>query len=120
VDHVVVVVAPRGMRSWPTVVGTRGSLAYFLESIKKVSQSETTAVPGPGPAGAAPACCGPVRLPEGWCPRGWRAADGTPYDNTYSWYMRLAGEGGDRRIVEVIAFFDTLEFTDFWKRVEPA
>jgi ketosteroid isomerase-like protein len=48
------------------------------------------------------------------------ARDGTPYDNTYSWYMRLAGAQGDRRIVEVIAFFDTIEFTDFWKRVEPA
>ena len=48
------------------------------------------------------------------------ARDGTPYDNTYSWYMRLAGEGADRRIVEVIAFFDTIEFTDFWKRVDPA
>ncbi|WP_433506202.1 nuclear transport factor 2 family protein [Pseudonocardia halophobica] len=48
------------------------------------------------------------------------ARDGTPYDNTYSWYMRLAGEGGNRRIVEAIAFFDTIEFTDFWKRVDPA
>jgi ketosteroid isomerase-like protein len=48
------------------------------------------------------------------------ARDGKPYDNTYTWYMRLDGSGEDVRIVEVIAFFDTIEFTDFWQRVEPA
>lgn len=47
------------------------------------------------------------------------ARDGKPYDNTYSWYMRLAGEGEGTRIVEVVAFFDTIEFTDFWNRVSP-
>lgn len=44
------------------------------------------------------------------------ARDGTPYENTYTWYMRMAGDA----IVEVIAFFDTIEFTDFWNRVSPA
>ncbi|MHA6618667.1 nuclear transport factor 2 family protein [Pseudonocardia sp. DLS-67] len=44
------------------------------------------------------------------------ARDGMPYENTYTWYMRLAGAA----IVEVIAFFDTIEFTDFWNRVSPA
>lgn len=44
------------------------------------------------------------------------ARDGQPYMNTYTWYMRLAGE----KVVEVIAFFDTIEFTDLWNRVEPA
>jgi uncharacterized protein len=44
------------------------------------------------------------------------ARDGTPYENTYTWYMRMAGGA----IVEVIAFFDTIEFTDFWNRVAPA
>jgi ketosteroid isomerase-like protein len=48
------------------------------------------------------------------------ARDGKPYDNTYSWYLRLAGDGDDARIVEVVAFFDTIEFTDFWNRVSPA
>ncbi|MCO1654545.1 nuclear transport factor 2 family protein [Pseudonocardia humida] len=43
------------------------------------------------------------------------AVDGQPYRNTYTWYMRLAGE----RIVEVIAFFDSIEFTDLWTRVAP-
>jgi uncharacterized protein len=44
------------------------------------------------------------------------ARDGKPYENTYTWYMRMAGG----TIVEVIAFFDTVEFTDFWTRVSPA
>jgi uncharacterized protein len=44
------------------------------------------------------------------------ARDGKPYENTYTWYMRMAGDA----IVEVIAFFDTVEFTDFWTRVSPA
>jgi uncharacterized protein len=43
------------------------------------------------------------------------AADGRPYRNTYTWYMRLQ----DGAVVEVIAFFDTIEFTDFWTRVSP-
>ena len=44
------------------------------------------------------------------------ARDGMPYRNTYTWYMRLAGD----RVVEVIAFFDTIHFTDLWNRVTPA
>ena len=43
------------------------------------------------------------------------ARDGKPYNNTYSWYLRLR----DGRIVEAIAFFDTIEFTDFWQRITP-
>jgi uncharacterized protein len=43
------------------------------------------------------------------------ARDGRPYRNTYTWYMRM--EGG--AIVEVTAFFDTIEFTDFWTRIKP-
>ncbi|GAA4922779.1 hypothetical protein EV188_104642 [Actinomycetospora succinea] len=43
------------------------------------------------------------------------ARDGRPYRNTYTWYLRLvAGE-----IVEAVAFFDTLEFTDLWTRLAP-
>ncbi|MCW0214830.1 MAG: nuclear transport factor 2 family protein [Pseudonocardia sp.] len=44
------------------------------------------------------------------------ARDGRPYRNTYTWYLRLV-EGA---IVEGIAFFDTIEFTDLWERVSPA
>jgi ketosteroid isomerase-like protein len=47
------------------------------------------------------------------------ARDGKPYDNTYSWYLRLDGDGDAVRIVEAVAFFDTIEFTDFWNRVLP-
>ena len=43
------------------------------------------------------------------------ARDGKPYRNTYTWYMRVR----DEKIVEVIAFFDTIEFTDLWTRVKP-
>jgi hypothetical protein len=43
------------------------------------------------------------------------ARDGKAYDNTYSWFLRLQ----DGRIVEAIAFFDTIEFTDFWHRITP-
>lgn len=45
---------------------------------------------------------------------------GEPYENTYSWYMRFAGNGATRRIVEVVAFFDTIEFTEFWSKASPA
>lgn len=41
------------------------------------------------------------------------ARDGKPYRNTYTWYMKMNGGV----IVEVVAFFDTLEFTDFWNRL---
>ncbi|MGO9707462.1 MAG: nuclear transport factor 2 family protein [Polyangiaceae bacterium] len=42
--------------------------------------------------------------------------DGKPYRNTYSWFMRMA----QGRVVEVTAFFDSVEFNDFWARVAPA
>jgi ketosteroid isomerase-like protein len=43
------------------------------------------------------------------------ARDGKPYNNTYTWYLTM--DGG--RVVKAIAFFDTIEFTDFWNRVSP-
>jgi ketosteroid isomerase-like protein len=48
------------------------------------------------------------------------ARDGQPYRNTYTWYMRFAPDAEPTPVVEVIAFFDTIEFTDFWRRVDPA
>jgi uncharacterized protein len=42
------------------------------------------------------------------------ARDGKPYKNTYSWYLRMR----DGAIVEATAFFDTIEFTDFWTRIK--
>lgn len=41
------------------------------------------------------------------------AKDGIPYNNTYSWYMKVK----DERIIEVIAFFDSIELADLWKRL---
>ena len=43
------------------------------------------------------------------------AKDGQPYRNTYTWYLDLDGD----RITNAIAFFDSIEFTDFWNRVTP-
>jgi ketosteroid isomerase-like protein len=43
------------------------------------------------------------------------AIDGVRYENTYAWFMRLE-EG---RVVEVSAFFDSLEFNDLWQRIRP-
>ena len=43
------------------------------------------------------------------------ARDGKPYRNTYSWYMRMR----NGKVDEVVAFFDTIEFTDFWTRIKP-
>jgi uncharacterized protein len=41
------------------------------------------------------------------------ARDGKPYRNTYTWYLQMR----DGKIVNAIAFFDTIEFTDFWNRI---
>ena len=43
------------------------------------------------------------------------ARDGKPYRNTYSWYMQMQ----DGKIVNATAFFDTIEFNDFWNRIKP-
>ena len=44
------------------------------------------------------------------------ARDGVPYRNTYTWYFQMK----DGRVVRAIAFFDTRDFDEFWKRVSPA
>ena len=50
----------------------------------------------------------------------WRgegvARDGQPYRNTYTWYLQFQGD----KVVKAIAFFDMVEFNDFWARVSPA
>jgi ketosteroid isomerase-like protein len=43
------------------------------------------------------------------------ARDGVPYRNTYAWFLTLA----DGKIVKASAFFDAIEFDDFWTRVSP-
>jgi uncharacterized protein len=44
------------------------------------------------------------------------ARDGVPYLNTYTWYFQMK----DGKVVKAIAFFDTRDFDEFWKRVSPA
>jgi uncharacterized protein len=44
------------------------------------------------------------------------ARDGVPYRNTYTWYFQMK----DGKVVKAIAFFDTRDFDEFWKRVAPA
>lgn len=44
------------------------------------------------------------------------ARDDVPYRNTYTWYLTFDGD----RIVKGTAFFDSIEFNDFWQRVKPA
>jgi ketosteroid isomerase-like protein len=41
------------------------------------------------------------------------ARDGLPYRNTYTWYLGME----DSRITNVVAFFDTRLFDEFWDRV---
>ncbi|MBD2034316.1 nuclear transport factor 2 family protein [Leptolyngbya sp. FACHB-321] len=43
------------------------------------------------------------------------ALDGKPYRNTYAWFMQLQ----DGKIVNVTAFFDSITFDEFWRRVPP-
>ena len=43
------------------------------------------------------------------------AIDGKPYRNTYAWFMEMR----DGKIVKVIAFFDSITFDEFWRRVPP-
>jgi uncharacterized protein len=47
---------------------------------------------------------------------GGTARDGKPYQNTYTWILEMAGG----KIVKAFAFFDSIEFNDYWQRVKPA
>ena len=44
------------------------------------------------------------------------ARDGQPYRNTYAWFLTMQ----DGQIVRAVAFFDSISFDAFWKRVQPA
>jgi ketosteroid isomerase-like protein len=43
------------------------------------------------------------------------ALDGKPYRNTYAWFMEMRAGS----IVKATAFFDSIAFDEFWKRVPP-
>ena len=42
------------------------------------------------------------------------ALDDKPYRNTYAWFMEMR----DGKIVKATAFFDSIAFDEFWKRVQ--
>jgi uncharacterized protein len=44
------------------------------------------------------------------------ARDGKAYHNNYAWFLDLMND----KIVRAVAFFDSVEFDAFWKRVDPA
>jgi len=44
------------------------------------------------------------------------ARDGKPYANTYAWFLTMR----DDRVIKAVAFFDSIEFNEFWNRVKPA
>ncbi len=43
------------------------------------------------------------------------ARDGKPYANSYAWFLQMK----DGRIVRAQAFFDSIAFDEFWRRVTP-
>lgn len=43
------------------------------------------------------------------------ARDGKPYENTYSWFLDMK----DGKITKAFAFFDSIEFNEYWSRVTP-
>ncbi len=43
------------------------------------------------------------------------ARDGVAYKNTYAWFLTFAGG----KIVKATAFYDSILFNEFWKRVSP-
>ena len=44
------------------------------------------------------------------------ARDGQPYANTYAWFFDMR----DGKVIKASAFFDSVEFNEFWQRVTPA
>ena len=44
------------------------------------------------------------------------ARDGQPYRNSYAWFFTMSGG----KVVTATAFFDSIVFDDFWRRVSPA
>jgi uncharacterized protein len=44
------------------------------------------------------------------------ARDGKPYVNTYAWFLTMR----DDKVVRAFAFFDSVEFNEFWLRVSPS
>lgn len=43
------------------------------------------------------------------------ARDGQAYSNTYAWFLEMR----NKQVVRAHAFFDSIVFNDFWRRVRP-
>ena len=43
------------------------------------------------------------------------ARDAKPYQNTYAWFLDMQ----DGKVSKAVAFFDSIEFDDYWRRVQP-
>jgi uncharacterized protein len=43
------------------------------------------------------------------------ARDGRPYENTYAWFLDMQ----DGKVMRAFAFFDSIEFDDYWRRIAP-
>ena len=43
------------------------------------------------------------------------ANDGQPYENSYAWVMKLH----NGKVIDGMAFYDSISFNDLWTRVEP-
>jgi len=43
------------------------------------------------------------------------ANDGTPYENSYAWFMTLK----DGLVIDGTAFYDSISFNELWTRVQP-
>ena len=41
--------------------------------------------------------------------------DGEPYANMYAWLLTMR----DEKVTRAVAFFDSIEFNEFWTRVPP-
>jgi uncharacterized protein len=44
------------------------------------------------------------------------ANDGIPYENSYVWVMKFAGD----KVVNGVTYYDSIAFDELWNRVEPA
>lgn len=43
------------------------------------------------------------------------ANDGKPYENSYAWFLKMR----DFKVINGVAFFDSIPWNDLWSRVQP-
>lgn len=42
------------------------------------------------------------------------ANDGKPYENSYAWFLKMR----DGKVIDGVAFYDSISFNDLWSRVQ--